>query len=378
MTSGNPIGSRAGTETDIFRLIVNGIVDYAIFMLSRDGHVASWNAGAERIKGYRAEEIIGRHYSAFYPAEDVAAGIPQEHLRVAVAKGSHEYEGWRIRKDGSRFWANVLITALYDTSGELRGFGKLTRDLTERRAAERTLSERQQILAHLVAAQESERRRISWAIHDDTIQSMVAVGMRLQLLASQLPEQFAPAVRKLDDAVHASISRLRNLVFHVRPPSFDRGGLVEALSSYLTQVTVGTKLSHSIRNDLDHEPYPETAVTAFRIVQEAVTNVFKHAQATTVDVSLRSSHDGLLVRVHDDGVGIRHIGDVDAPHSHFGLIEMRERAEATGGWWTIHSGPEAGTTVEFWLPAAAAVPPAGAAPRPANPGPTPSPRQRHE
>jgi PAS domain S-box-containing protein len=364
MTSANPRGGRADTEADVFRLIVTGIVDYAIFMLDRDGHVASWNAGAERIKGYLAEEIIGRHYSVFYPAEDVAAGVPEEHLRVAVARGSNEYEGWRIRRDGSRFWAHVLITALYDTDGELRGFGKVTRDLTERRAAERTLTERQQLLAHLVAAQESERRRISWAIHDDTIQSMVAVGMRLQLLAGQLPEQYAPALRKLDDAVHASISRLRNLVFHVRPPFFDRRGLVEALSSYLTQVTAGTKLTYTMRHQLDREPATETAVTAFRIVQEAATNVFKHARATTISVSLRSVHDGLLVRVHDDGLGIRHLGEMDSPHSHFGLIEMRERAEAAGGWWTVHSGPEAGTTVEFWLPA-----PAAAAPRP---------RERHE
>ncbi|NUR92907.1 MAG: PAS domain S-box protein, partial [Nonomuraea sp.] len=112
-----------------FRLLVQNVVDYAIFMLDSEGRIASWNAGAERIKGYRAEEIMGRHFSVFYPPEDVAAGKPAMELRVAIADGRWEEEGWRVRKDGTRFWASVVITALYDDRGDLRGFGKVTRDL---------------------------------------------------------------------------------------------------------------------------------------------------------------------------------------------------------------------------------------------------------
>jgi PAS domain S-box-containing protein len=122
-----------------FRLLVEGVKDYAIFMLDPEGRVASWNSGAERLKGYRAEEIIGQHSSRFYMAEDVERGKPQEVLTVAAAHGRYEDEGWRVRKDGSRFWANVITTALKDEAGRLRGFSKVTRDFTERKHAEEAL-----------------------------------------------------------------------------------------------------------------------------------------------------------------------------------------------------------------------------------------------
>ena len=119
-----------------FRLLVEGAKDYAIFMLDPQGHVATWNAGAERIKGYRADEIIGQHFSRFYPQEAIDRGWPAQELKVAAAEGRFEDEGWRVRKDGTRFWANVVITALHDEAGNLRGFSKITRDLTERKQAE--------------------------------------------------------------------------------------------------------------------------------------------------------------------------------------------------------------------------------------------------
>jgi PAS domain S-box-containing protein len=119
-----------------FRLLVEGVRDYAIFSLTPDGHVASWNLGAERIKGYRADEIIGRHFSCFYPEEDVQAGKPAQELKTAMSEGRIEDEGWRVRKDGSRFWANVVITALWDSAGHLQGFSKVSRDITQRRRAE--------------------------------------------------------------------------------------------------------------------------------------------------------------------------------------------------------------------------------------------------
>ena len=118
--------------------LIESIQDYAIFMLDTDGRVATWNLGAERIKGYAAREIIGCHFEAFYPPEDLASGKPARMLETARELGRVEDEGWRVRKDGSRFWANVVITALRGTDGRLRGFGKVTRDLTARRQAEET------------------------------------------------------------------------------------------------------------------------------------------------------------------------------------------------------------------------------------------------
>jgi diguanylate cyclase (GGDEF)-like protein/PAS domain S-box-containing protein len=119
-----------------FRLMVESVQDYAILMLDPEGNVATWNVGAQRIKGYEAEEIIGRHFSVFYPPSEIAVGKPQRELEIAAAEGRLEDEGWRVRKDGSRFWANVVITALRDETGVLRGYGKVTRDITERRLAE--------------------------------------------------------------------------------------------------------------------------------------------------------------------------------------------------------------------------------------------------
>lgn len=119
-----------------FRMMVTAVQDYAIYMLSADGEVMSWNVGAERLKGYRAEEIVGNHFSSFYSKDDVEHGKPARGLQVAVAEGRFEDDGWRVRKDGSQFWANVVITALRDETGQLRGFSKVTRDLTERKKAE--------------------------------------------------------------------------------------------------------------------------------------------------------------------------------------------------------------------------------------------------
>ncbi|KDN18816.1 PAS domain-containing sensor histidine kinase [Amycolatopsis rifamycinica] len=330
-----------------FRLLVQSVQDYGIFMLDPGGHISSWNAGAERIKGYTAAEIIGRHFSVFYPADDVAAGKPARELEIAVAEGRLEDEGWRVRKDGTRFWANVVITALYDEQGRLHGFGKVTRDMTERRNAEQALRERRRLVGHLVEAQEVERRRIAWDVHDESIQSMVAVGMRLQLLASRLPEPHKSAVGGLDEAVAAAIARLRGLVSRLRPPELDRHGLVEAVSAYTDDVAGRWGLAHEVRDELTAEPSPEAAITVYRICQEALSNVHKHARATRVGVTLSTVDNGTLVRITDDGVGT---AGTDAGAGHFGLVEMHERAEAAHGWLAVRSTPGEGTVVEFWLP----------------------------
>jgi PAS domain S-box-containing protein len=127
------------SSQDLLALLVADVQDYAILALDLNGNVVTWNAGAERTKGYRSGEIIGRHFSVFYPPGDVAAGKPDQELTIAATDGRMEDEGWRVRKDGTRFWANVVITALRDQAGAPRGYGKVTRDLTERRGAEDAL-----------------------------------------------------------------------------------------------------------------------------------------------------------------------------------------------------------------------------------------------
>ena len=151
-----------------FHLMVENVRDYAIFMLDANGNVITWNEGARRIKGYEAYEIVGQHFSRFYTQDAVEQRHPDRELEIARAEGRYEEEGWRVRKDGTRFLANVVITALYDDRGELTGFGKVTRDITDRKRAERELA---------AATAEVERQRLRRAhaleIHDNVIQSLV-------------------------------------------------------------------------------------------------------------------------------------------------------------------------------------------------------------
>ena len=139
---------------EMFRLLVEGVKDYAIFMLDPDGFIVSWNRGAESIKGYTAQEIIGQHFSVFYPPDAIARNWPDRELQIAQAEGRFEEEGWRLRKDGTPFWASVVITSLHDEDGRLRGFAKVTRDLSDRKriealeSAERQMNEFLAMLGH--------------------------------------------------------------------------------------------------------------------------------------------------------------------------------------------------------------------------------------
>jgi rsbT co-antagonist protein RsbR len=155
MTNGQqsttPLPRSTASEAELLQLLVDNVADYAITFLDPKGHVVSWSVGGERLKGWKANEIIGQHFSRFYPPEDVAQGKTERELEIAARDGRLEDEGWRVRKDGSRFWANVVITCLRTSSGEIRGFGKITRDLSERRAAEEKIRRQTQEILEMAA-----------------------------------------------------------------------------------------------------------------------------------------------------------------------------------------------------------------------------------
>jgi PAS domain S-box-containing protein len=346
-----------------FRLLVEGIDDYAIVMLDPQGTIVSWNAGARQINGYESDEIVGRHLSTFHPVDDVRQGRPDRLLADAAASGHVAYEGWHVRADGSRFLANVHLTALRDENGDLRGFASITRDVTERRAAEdlerqtlealrRVDGERRRLLSRLVRAQEDERRRVAADIHDDTVQVMSAVAMRLDLLHQQVTDdELRRIVLESAGVVHSSIERLRRMIFTLRPAALDEEGLAAAVGAYVAeQDAVAAGPSVRVENRLVDELPGDLRILAYRVVQEALANAYKHAGASHVHVCIEPTRGGVSIRVRDDGRGFAADGAHPTTAGHIGLAAMREHAQMAGGRCVVRSAPGWGTTVEAWFP----------------------------
>jgi PAS domain S-box-containing protein len=201
----------AEEETRRFRLLVESVKDYAIFILDPTGRITTWNLGAERIKGYKPDEIIGKHFSVFYPPEDVAAGKCERELEIAVRDGRFEEEGWRVRKDGSRMWASVTITAIHDSDGVLVGFAKVTRDLTERRRAEETeraLAAERAAVAEKSRTQEFQERFIAILGHD-LRNPLASIDVGAGLLHQRSTD---PATRRTIDRMRTSSVRMSRMI----------------------------------------------------------------------------------------------------------------------------------------------------------------------
>ena len=199
-----------------FQLLVNSVVDYAIYMLDREGHIASWNPGGERIKGYRAEEVIGRHFSLFYTPEDVAAGEPERALRTAAETGKYEAENWRVRKDGTRFWASVVIDPVL-RDGELIGFAKVTRDVSERRKAQLAVEEAQRAM---MQAQKMEAiGKLTYGLAHDFNNLLTVITNSLDTLSAM----DADAERKLRAIATAQRAADRGALLTRQLLAFSRG-----------------------------------------------------------------------------------------------------------------------------------------------------------
>ena len=460
-----------------WRLVVAGVKDYAIFMLDADGNVVSWNEGAKRVKGYAEEEIIGKHFSCFYPPEDIESGKPAQELRTATEEGSCEDEGWRLRKDGSRFWADVIMTALRDESGQLRGFSKVTRDITDRKRVEAALrqseeqyrelvenindviyatddkavityissaveqtigrspsemighpfteylhpadaaialknfqesasgiinalefrvvdksggirwvrkssrpvfhgdvfmgtrglvtdiTERKQaeasrmhLLQRLVTAQEEEQRRLSRELHDQTGQSLAALLLGLKSIedSNQLREAARLRLRQLQELTNQLARDVHRLASNLRPPALDDLGLHTALTNYVEEWSERTKIRADLHsNGLMKERLPRQIETAvYRIVQEALTNVVKHANAQNVSVILEYRGNRVQAIIEDDGSGFDTESVVSTRNGtgRLGLLGMQERVALVDGQLNIESTPASGTTVIVHIP----------------------------
>ena len=251
----NDLRTLSGEETA--RLLVNAVTDYAIYMLDPTGKVVSWNAGAERFKGYASHEIIGRHFSAFYTAEDQATDLPARALRTAASEGKFEAEGWRVRKDGARFWAHVVIDPVRNQNGELVGYAKITRDLTERRLAQQRLDETREALFQS-QKMEAIGKLTGGVAHDFNNLLTVVIGS-LELVQKRLHND-PLGTKLLKNAMQAaqrgSTLTQRMLAFarrqELKPEVVDIPTLVLGMTDLLNHslgadVTVGTNFPAAIR-----------------------------------------------------------------------------------------------------------------------------------
>jgi PAS domain S-box-containing protein len=268
-----------------------------------------------------------------------------------------------IAADGRLVWIRDDALLVRDQRGEPAYWRGIMLDVTAEKEAEeklhwsldvlrRTIQQRRDLAQKVETAQEEERRQIAADIHDDPIQVMSAVDLRLALLAERPETITTAALGELRSIVKESIERLRSLVFELRPAALDREGLVVAIDQYLSFAAKETGWSYEVIDELTLEPESELRVSLYRIVQEAVANARKHADARRVSVRVTTAGDGVSVIVADDGTGFD-TGRVDSPvPGHVGLATMIERAELVGGWCRLTSSADVGTTVECWLPSA--------------------------
>jgi PAS domain S-box-containing protein len=271
-----------------------------------------------------------------------------------------------VHRDGSVLWTEHRIAAIYDATANVVAIEGIARDVTERREAEdelwrtvetlrKTDEQRRKLLTLLASAEQKERKQLAEDLHDDSIQVITAAVLRLQVVTRHLasdPDRVAE-LGELEATLRHALERLRHVSFELRPPALDLEGLVPAIRVYLEKLLE----EHGVRFDLvdrvDVDPPLETRITAYRIAQEALANVRKHADAQRVHVLAEHHDGGVRLRIQDDGRGFDQSTGTTVP-GHLGLVAMRERAELAGGWWKLRSAPGAGTTVEFWLPREAA------------------------
>jgi PAS domain S-box-containing protein len=360
---------------DQFRLLVEAVEDYAIFMLDPRGYVSTWNVGAQRIKQFEASEIIGKHFSCFYPEEDVRKGKPDWELVMAETHGKFEDEDWRVRKDGSRFWANVVITALRNRKGELVGFGKVTRDVTERmhaqkklegEVAERRDAERQlhisekslrELSLHLLRTQDEERRQIGRDLHDSLGQYLAVLKMKLDSLSQLFGPTGGPAAQDLGACVHLTedcIKEVRTASYLLYPPMLEELGLKSAIPWYLDGFSSrsGVKTAFTVEAEFGRISR-DAELALFRVLQEGLTNVHRHSGSETAYVRLSVADGFCALEIADEGVGIPQ-PFLEGPGEEacafgVGLRGMSERLRQLGGRLEVVSNDK-GTILRAIVP----------------------------
>jgi PAS domain S-box-containing protein len=355
-----------------YRLLVDGVSDYAIYSLDLNGNVTSWNTGAQRIKGYNDFEILGKHFSNFYTAEDAAAGMPAKVLETAARTGHFEGEGWRVRKDGTRFWSSVVVTPIRDAQGQLIGFSKITRDVTDRKKLldqiqrhaeelELQIAEREQTNAELEAFSYSvshDLRAPLRAIEGFTQAFIEDYGKNVPAAGLDYLKEVTAATRRMNHLVQdlLNFSRLSRIQFDLQPVS-----LANIVDQCLKQLSSGREFVHV--GDLNGMRMIGHEQTLVQAVNNLVSNALKF-QAPDKEPQITISaerRDGFVrLSVADNGIGIlpehqerifqvfeRLHGQEEYPGTGIGLAIVKRGVQRMGGHVGLQSTPDTGST--FWL-----------------------------
>ncbi|AJC81668.1 sensor histidine kinase/response regulator hybrid protein (plasmid) [Rhizobium etli bv. phaseoli str. IE4803] len=360
-----------------FRRLVQGVSDYAIYMLDPEGNVSSWNFGAERIKGYRPEEIIGRHFSTFYTPEDRAAGLPETALRVARAEGRFEREGWRVRKDGTRFWASIVVDVIKGDDGDVLGFAKITRDITEKMETQRAL---EQAREELFQSQKMEAiGQLTGGIAHDFNNLLMAVLGSLEILKKRMPQDLS-LTSLVDNAMQGAqrgaaltqrmLAFSRRQELHMEP--IDVSGLVRGMMDILSR-----SLGPLTTIETSYPVRLPTILTDPNQLEMAILNLVVNARDAMPAggrITLRASEESIAagkgglsagryirIAVVDEGEGMdaKTLEQAVTPFfttkgvgkgTGLGLSMVQGLATQSGGRLILKSSPGEGTTAELWFP----------------------------
>lgn len=308
-----------------YRSLVEQVADYGIFMLDTKGRIVSWNEGAKRIKGYTADEVIGKYFSIFYPEEDIVSGKPPRELRIAGATGKYEEEGWRLRKDGSPFWASIVITAVYDQDHRLTGFSKVTRDLTERKMAEQKLQESSNKYRQLVqdlwstnrqlTAVNRELEEFTAVVSHDLKEPVRTIKSFLRLADQQLRQSnLQQALVSVDKGIRGT-QRMQelidNLLNYTQVSKTDLKYQALSLSGIIAQVQQNLQeairqSNGTIRTEISADDLLADQVQIIQLFQNLISNALKFNEAPSPTVTICSWYEGdqIRIQVADNGIGI--------------------------------------------------------------------------
>lgn len=365
---------------ELYRLLIERVTDYAIFALDARGHIISWNPGAERLKGYRAHEIIGKHFSTFYPEQDKRAGKPEWELEVATEVGRVEDEGWRLRQDGTRFWANVVITALRDDTGELIGFAKITRDLTERMETQERAINNARRLAEVEALSRAKSQFLASMSHELRT-PLNAIGGYAELIEMGLGGSVSEQQREYLTRIRGSQQHLLRIINDLLNYSRIESGkltyeqervplpkVIDAVGAMITPQATGKGIT------LETPPcHDDVVAIADRLkVEQIVLNLLTNAVKFTppsgrVTVACRKAGERVQLTVVDTGPGVPpdRLEDIFEPFvqlgrslssghegAGLGLAISRDLARAMRGDVTVESGAGKGASFTLSLPTA--------------------------